>query len=190
MRRARSDVSGYSIICQSSCSNKAAERVRVRLPNIGVGNVCDKHRGWTVVNTRRQLSRAPPEPSTVAAPQSRARCCLPCRGPCCVRACWHACQLYVCLCVFVWDSDVAGVLEDPAGRTSLHDSNYRYLFRPLLQSITDSIPKILFYLIMRLINLKMELLFMFLKPKWCCYSNLSPDHWYFYFKSSSNLSMV
>lgn len=144
--------------------------VRVRLPNIGVGNVCDKHRGWAGVNTRRQLSRAPPEPSTVAAPQSRARCCLPCRGPCCVRACVLTRVSTVCLsmCVFVWDSDVAGVLEDPAGRTSLHDSNYRYLFRPLLQSIKDSIPKILFYHITRLINVKMEPLFMFLKPKWCC----------------------
>lgn len=75
--------------------------VRVRLPNIGVGNVCDKHGGWAGVNTRRQLSRAPPEPRTVAAPQSRARCCLPCRGPCCVRACvlTRVSTVYLSVCV-------------------------------------------------------------------------------------------
>lgn len=107
MRRARSVVSVWPctvLFVERIVSNinpvvQTKQRsVRVRLPNIGVGNVCDKHRGWAGVNTRRQLSRAPPEPSTVAAPQSRARCCLPCRGPCCVRADTRVNCLSVCLC--------------------------------------------------------------------------------------------
>lgn len=177
MRRARSVVSVCSIICrenrvkyQSSCSNKAAERAsapaehrcrqRVRQAQ-GVGG-----RQYPEAVEPRAARAQHCRRATVASSLLLALSRSVLRA--CVRACWHACQLSVYLCVFVWDSDVAGVLEDPAGRTSLHDSNYRYLFRPLLQSIKDSIPKILFYHLTRLINVKMELLFMFLKPKWCC----------------------
>lgn len=110
MRRARSVLSMYSIICrenrvkyQSSCSNKAAERAsapaehrcrqRVRQAQ-GVGG-----RQYPEAVEPRAARAQHCRRATVASSLLLALSRSVLRA--CVRACWHACQLSVCLSVCV-----------------------------------------------------------------------------------------